>query len=131
MVVGVAQHQAGLGLVKDDANVAARTHRPEVLVFGLLNPVQAHAGVRRVQLQVKRCGLDRFLLVASQARQAVGEGVGYAEVHDAQSNAFRNEPLAPMRCTSEPNDIRVGTQVRRWIFVLKNDHLRRTKFFCN
>jgi hypothetical protein len=40
--------------------------------------------MRRVQLQVKRCGLDGLLLVKpSQACQAVGEGVGGwdAEVH--------------------------------------------------
>jgi hypothetical protein len=67
--------------VQDDADVTACTHRPEVLVFGLLDPMQAHAGMRRVQLQVERRGFDRLLLVAGQAGQAVGEGVGDAEVH--------------------------------------------------
>jgi hypothetical protein len=61
-------------------NVAApaRTRNSCLLIVEL---VQAHARMRRVQLQIKGRGLDCFLLVTGQACQAVGEGVGYAEVH--------------------------------------------------
>jgi hypothetical protein len=52
-----------------------------MLVFGLLDAVQAHAGVLRVQLQVKRCGLDSLLLVTRQPCQAVGKGVSYTKIH--------------------------------------------------
>lgn len=61
-----------------------------MFVLGLLDPVQTHAGVRRVQLQVKGGGLDRFLLVAGQTGQAVGEGIGDAEVHGSQTYFFPN-----------------------------------------
>ena len=60
-----------------------------MLVFGLLDPVQAHAGVRRVHLQIKRSGLDRLLLLASQACQAIGEGVGDAEVHRRSALCYK------------------------------------------
>ena len=66
--------------MQNDADVAARARRPEVFVFGLLNPVQAHAGVRRVQLEVEGCGFDGLLLVAGKAGQTVGECVSYTEV---------------------------------------------------
>ncbi|KFB73003.1 MAG: hypothetical protein AW09_001778 [Candidatus Accumulibacter phosphatis] len=81
MVVDVAEQEARIALVHDQANVAADTHRPEIPVPRPVQPVQAHAGVGRVELQVEGRGLDRSLLVAAQARQAIGEGVGNAEFH--------------------------------------------------
>jgi hypothetical protein len=38
-----------------------------MLVLGLFDPVQTHAGMRRAQLQVKGRGFDCCLLVASRA----------------------------------------------------------------
>jgi len=35
----------------------------------------------RIQLQVKRCGFDGFLFLASQLSEAVGEGVCDAKFH--------------------------------------------------
>ena len=43
--------------------------------------MQAHARVSRVQLQIKGGGLDCLLFLPRQARQAVSERVGDAEVH--------------------------------------------------
>ena len=52
-----------------------------MLVLGLFNPVQLHARIGRVLLQVKGSDLDRLLFVGGQAGEAVGEGVGNAELH--------------------------------------------------
>lgn len=59
--------------------IIAHPHRPEIVVLRLVELVKAHAGVGRVDLQVERRRLDRLLLLARQARQAIGEGVGDAE----------------------------------------------------
>jgi hypothetical protein len=81
VVVDVAEQEARIALVHDQANVAADAHGPEIPVPRLVQPVQAHAGIGRVELQVEGRGLDRALLVAGEARQAIGEGVGDAEFH--------------------------------------------------
>ncbi len=94
VVIHIAQQQTAVGLVNDDADVAASTRRPKVLVFGLFNAVQADAWLRRVDLQVKRRGFDPLLLVAGQACQAVGEGVGDAKVHQ---NARETPAFMPGR----------------------------------
>ena len=65
----------------DAKNVAAHPHRPEVLVLRLFDLVKAQARGGCIHLQVKGCGLGGLLLVASQPREAVGEGVGDAEQH--------------------------------------------------
>jgi hypothetical protein len=49
------------------------THRPEIFVSDLSELVEAHAGLGRIELQVEGRGLDGLLLVAGQAREAVGE----------------------------------------------------------
>jgi len=53
----------------------------EVLVPRLVQLVQAHARIGRVQLEVEGGGLDGLLLLASQLGEAVGEGIGDAEIH--------------------------------------------------
>jgi hypothetical protein len=67
--------------VDDQADIAADPDRPEVLVPRRVQLVKTEARAGRVQLQVKRRGLDGLLLVAGQAGQTVGKGVGDAEVH--------------------------------------------------
>ena len=52
--------------------VAAYLHRPDVFVLGLVELVEAHAGIGRVKLQVEHHRLDRLLLVADQTGEAVG-----------------------------------------------------------
>src|SRR5438552_3717889 len=44
--------------------------------------------MRRVRLQIEGRCLDGFLLVSGKAREAVGEGVGDEELHQATRNTF-------------------------------------------
>jgi len=81
VVVDVAQQQAVGRLVHDEPDIAAHAHRPEVSIARLVELVKAHARAGRVHLQVERRRLGGLLLVAGQAREAGGEGVGDAEVH--------------------------------------------------
>ena len=48
--------------------------------------VQLHARLCRVHLQVKRGDFYRFLLLASEPRQALRKGVGNAEFHGVFSS---------------------------------------------
>ena len=61
--------------------VASRPHRREILVARLVELVELHPRVGGVELEIERRRLDRFLLLARQPREAVGEGVGDAEIH--------------------------------------------------
>ena len=89
VMIDVAEQQAASRLVDDQPDVAADPHRPEVLVLRLVELVEAHAGIGRVELQVEGRRLDGLLLVAGQAGEAVGEGVGDAEFHQHQTlNTF-------------------------------------------
>ena len=65
----------------DQADITADPHRQEVRVFRFVEFVQLHARLRRVHLQVERGDFYRFLLLASEPRQALREGVGDAEFH--------------------------------------------------
>jgi hypothetical protein len=78
MVIDVAQSQAGIGLVHDHTHVAADTHGPNVWTSRLVELVQWHAGLRRVQLPVEGGGVDRLLLLAGQPPEALGARVGDA-----------------------------------------------------
>ena len=49
--------------------------------FRFLELVKLHPGVHRVELEVEGGGLGGLLLVAGQTHEAVGDGVGDAEVH--------------------------------------------------
>ena len=51
------------------------------LSFALSSLWKLHPGIGRVELQVEGRRLDGLLLVAGQPGEAVGEGVGDAEVH--------------------------------------------------
>jgi hypothetical protein len=68
----------------DEPDVAADANRPEVPVPRLVEPMELHARVRRIHLQVERRRLDGLLLVARQPREAVGERVSDAKVHEAR-----------------------------------------------
>ena len=81
VVIDVTEQQAALRLVNDEPEVAAHPHRPEVFVLRLVELVKAHPRTRGIHLQVKGRRLNSFLLVAGQAREAVGESVGDAEIH--------------------------------------------------
>lgn len=86
VMIDIAEQQTRIALVHDQSNVTADTHRPEVPVPHLVDAVKTHPRAGRVQLQIERGGLDGLLLLAGQARQAIGEGVGDAEFH---GNGYR------------------------------------------
>ena len=81
MVIDVAKQETGVGLVNDQADVAAHAHRPEVLVLRLFELVESAVPDGRVQLQVESRRLDRLLLVSGQPGEAVGERVCDPEFH--------------------------------------------------
>ena len=45
--------------------------------------MQAHARVSRIQLQVERGRLHRFLLIAREFDKAIGKGICNAEFHQS------------------------------------------------
>jgi len=63
--------------------ITADPHRPEVLVFRIVELVELHARIGRIQLQVKGDGLYCLLLFAGQFGEAVGKCISYAELHRA------------------------------------------------
>ena len=67
VVIDVAEQKAALSLVDDQSNVAADANRPEVFILGLVEPVKAHSGVGRIELQVEGSRLDGLLLLAGKA----------------------------------------------------------------
>jgi hypothetical protein len=83
VVVDVAEKEACIAFMNDQPNIAARPHRPEVLVSRFIELVEAHAGVGGVDLQVESGRFDGFLLLAGQASEAISESVGDTEVHVA------------------------------------------------
>jgi hypothetical protein len=50
VVANVAEQKTRFALVNDQPDVAARAHRPEVLILRLVELVEAHARIRRVEL---------------------------------------------------------------------------------
>ena len=81
VMVHVAEQEARRGPVHDQPDVATDPNRPEVLVLRPIDLMQLQPRMRRVHLQVERRGLDCLLLVAGQPGEAVGEGIGDAELH--------------------------------------------------
>jgi len=77
----VAEQQAGFGLMHDQPDIAVYPNRPESAVLGLVEPMELQTRMSRVQLEIERCRLDGFLLIARQLRKAVGKSVGDAKFH--------------------------------------------------
>jgi hypothetical protein len=67
--------------VNDQPDVAIHPHRPELFVLRLVQLMETHAGIGRIELQVERRRLDGLLLLASEPGEAVGEGVGDPKFH--------------------------------------------------
>ena|GEM_PF-2747566 len=80
----VAQKNRVVRLVDDEPNAVVDADRPEVSVLAAVQPVKLHPRICRVHLKVKRRCFDEFLLVSCGTGEAVSEGVGDAEVQDAQ-----------------------------------------------
>src|SRR5262245_4188747 len=81
VVAHVAEQEAPLAPVNDKSDVAINPHRPEILILHLVELVEAHAWICRVELQVEGRRLDSLLLLAREPSQAVGEGIGDAKIH--------------------------------------------------
>ena len=77
----VAENHIVAGAVENDAQVEANAGRPEIGVLGVGQFMHAQSGLRRIGLQVKGRGLDRFLLLIGQPPEAGGKGVCDAKVH--------------------------------------------------
>jgi len=82
----VAQQQALIRPVYDDAEVAAHADGPEVLVLGPVELVELHPRIGRIHLKVERRRLGGSLLIARQASKAIGDCAGNAEFRVTQSN---------------------------------------------
>ena len=81
VVIDVTKQEARFALVNDQPEVTAYAHRPEVLVLGLVELVEAHAGIGRVDLQIESRRLNALLLIAGQASEAIRKRVSDAEFH--------------------------------------------------
>ncbi len=60
----------------NEAYIARHPHGPKPLVSGLAEFVETVARLRRIELQIERCCLNGLLLIAGQAGEGVGEGLG-------------------------------------------------------
>ena len=67
--------------MNDYTQVAAGSDRPEVFVFCAINPMKVQPWIGRVQLQVKRSGLDGLLFIAGQFGEAVSKCIRYSKLH--------------------------------------------------
>ncbi|MFQ5651411.1 MAG: hypothetical protein ACE5IY_15855 [bacterium] len=77
----IAQQQAIVSSVHNQAKIPAHPHRAEIGISRPIQLMEFHPRLRRIELQIERRGLDGLLLFVGQPRQAGGEGVGDAEVH--------------------------------------------------
>ena len=64
----------------DQADVAAGSNRPEVLVPSLVQLVKTQARIRWIHLQIEGSSFNGFLLVTAEFGEAIDEGVGDEEV---------------------------------------------------
>src|SRR5580704_7778780 len=109
VMIDEAKQQAGYRLVYDQTNIAAYPHGPEILIFGFVEAVKTQSRTGRIQLEVKRGGLDCFLLVSGQSRQTVGEGICDAEFHHPTLNTFiASSPRWLMTLTAIRPDFGLG-----------------------
>ena len=87
-MIHVAEQQAFLRAVNDDADIRTDAHGPEVLIARPVEPVELQARAGRIHLQVESRRLDRLLLVAAQPDKTIGEGIGDAEFHQRTRKIF-------------------------------------------
>ena len=82
VVIDVAKQKTLVCLVNNQPDVAADPHGPEVLVLRLVELVETHARIGRIELQVEGCGFDGFLFLFRQTGKTVGESVGDEKIHN-------------------------------------------------
>ena len=75
--------------LREMTNVTIHPHRPKVFILRLVQPVEAHPISRRIHLAVESRRFDGLLLIAGEAGEAVGEGIGNEEVHEGGWMALR------------------------------------------
>jgi hypothetical protein len=64
VVIDVAEQQAGVGAVDNQAHITRHPHGPKPLVSGLVELVELVARLRRLELKIERRRLNGLLLVA-------------------------------------------------------------------
>src|SRR5260370_14401171 len=125
VVIDVAQQQAVLGAVHDEPQIEVHPHRPKVLVLGLVQLVKAKARLIGIELQIEGRGLHGLLLVAAQAREAVGEGVRDAELHHFTLKTFiTSSPRWLMTLTAIRPDL--GFSKAREVSLCRVSHASRS-----
>src|ERR1044072_1792688 len=50
MMIDVTQQKTRSCFMNDQPNITARTHRPEILILGLVEPVKSQSRTRRIEL---------------------------------------------------------------------------------
>src|SRR3989304_4287354 len=83
VVIHIAKEETFAGLMDNYPEVTTDPHRPEVFVFCIVELVELHARIGRVQLQVKGRSLHGLLFFAGQFGEAVGKCISYTELHRA------------------------------------------------
>jgi hypothetical protein len=80
MVYITEQHADG-GPMNDQPDIATHPDRPEVLILWLVEPMELHSRILRIQLKIKGCGFYKLLFLAGKFSQAIGKSIGDKEVH--------------------------------------------------
>ena len=73
---------------------------------GSHSPVKAHSGTRGIHLEIESRRFDDFLLISTQAREAIGEGVGNSKIHTAISELPLMSPYDTLR--ADPNGAKLS-----------------------
>lgn len=80
-MVDIAQQQAGIGFIYNNADIPTHSNRPEVGVPGFFKLMKLHAWICRIYSQIKCCRLHRLLLMAGEFGEAVCECIGDPKMH--------------------------------------------------
>ena len=87
VVIDIAQQQASIRAIHDQANIAANPYRAEIFVPRPIKLVKAEARISWGQLQIEGRCFDGFLFIASKTAETDDESVGDEEAY--QVCAFR------------------------------------------
>jgi hypothetical protein len=109
MMPDVTEQHARRGLVDNQPHICVDTHRPEIRVLCAVEPMEMQTGASRIELQVERRSLDRFLLRPGQSRETSREGIRNAEIHHCTENTFiTSSPRWLMTLTAMRPDLGLG-----------------------
>ncbi|MGH6837481.1 MAG: hypothetical protein ACREDT_01505 [Methylocella sp.] len=82
MMIDVADKKTFFGFVNNQPYIAADTHRPEILVLGVIDAVELKPGLGRVHLKVEDSGFHCLLLLGRKSRQRFRKGISDTKLHD-------------------------------------------------